>query len=133
MLKPIRLLIYFTVIALSIQFGHAQAPSPVACYNFSGNLQEASGGTSMTTVNGAGTYSSGAAACGTDSFYNWAIDQGLSLSIGTIFPKNNYTIELLFKFTTSPYPRSWQRIIDFLNNTSDLGFYTYGSGTLYNV
>ena len=121
------------VFMLFHQSVRAQTPTPVACYNFSGNLQEANGGPSLTGINGAGTYSYGAAICGTDSFYNWTVDQGLDLFIGTLFPKNHYTIEFLFKFTSVPYQRSWQRVINFKNSTSDLGLYTFGSGSNYNL
>ncbi len=126
-------LISLGILLFSVLTSLAQAPSPVACYNFSGNLSEAGGGTPLTAINGLGTYSTGAAACGTDSFYNWAVDQGIDLPIGTTFPKNNYTVEVLFKFTSNPYQRLWQRIVDFKNNTSDLGFYSYGSGGNYNL
>lgn len=97
---------------------------PVACYNFSGNLNEANGGTPLQAIGGTGTYSVSQQVCTKDSIYSWSLSQGLRLPIGTTFPKNNYTIEVLFKFVL-PYPRNWQRIIDFNDNTLDQGLYTY--------
>ncbi|MBI2268886.1 MAG: gliding motility-associated C-terminal domain-containing protein [Bacteroidetes bacterium] len=120
--KSIQIILIFTATNIS----KAQnIPLPVACYNFSGNLNEFSGGTSLTPLSNPGTYSNGISLCQTDTFYNWVIGNGLKLSIGTLFSKDDYTIELLFKFTTSPYPKNWQRILDFKSNTSDVGLYLY--------
>lgn len=99
-------------------------PSPVACYNFSWNLNEANGGTPMTIITSAGTYSAGQTLCGLDSMYSWDPGEGLNLVIGSTFPKNHYTIEMLFKLVP-PYLAQWQRIIAFKNDTSDNGLYTY--------
>ncbi len=112
-----------TMLFFAEQAANAQVPTPVACYNFSGNLNEANGGTPLTPINGLGTYVVGPTFCGVDSMYHWDLTQGLNLVIGSAFSLTNYTIEMLFKFE-SPYPRSWQRIIDFKNNTIDQGFYT---------
>lgn len=121
-IKSIQLILIFATTHII----NAQSiPLPVACYNFSGNLNEFSGGPSLTPIGNTGTYSNGISLCQNDTFYNWTIKNGLNLSIGTLFPKDDYTIELLFKFTTSPYPKNWQRIIDFKSNTSDVGLYLY--------
>ena len=112
-------------IALACFFKLSAQPNPVACYNFSGNLNEANGGTPLTAINGLGTFSTGPGICTTDSFYSWVAGQGLDLVIGSVFPTDNYTIELLFTFTSVPPQAWWQRILDFKSNTEDLGLYIY--------
>jgi len=134
--------ICFLYLCFVFKFSFAQIPNPVACYNFSGNLKEASGGTPFTVLNGPkapgatplGTYTTGAAICGVDTFWNWVCDQGLDLSIGTVFPKNNYTIEVLFEFDGITCGSStWSRIINFKDANDDNGLYVYHSGTSYNM
>jgi len=123
----IRLFVFFLLVAGSVTFSFSQTPvpSPMACYNFSGNLNEANGGTPLTAINNLGTFSTGNTLCALDSFYHTTVGSGLDLVVGNVFPLDHYTVELLFKFTSVPYQRSWQRIIDFKNNTSDQGLYLF--------
>lgn len=96
------------------------------CFDFLGDLNAAGGGT-LDPIDGLGSFSEGVSICKLDSIYTWDISTGLVLQDPVnYFPQDNYTIELLFKFTTQPYPSFWKKIIDFKNRTSDRGLYLYG-------
>lgn len=107
---------------------YAQQPQPVLCFDFYGNLNANGNAVAMTPIDGVGGFSEGESICKLDSLYSWDISTGLILQDpANYFPQDHYTIELLFKFTTQPYPSLWQKIIDFKNRTSDRGLYLYNS------
>lgn len=122
--------IYSLILCMLISINYyAQTPSPVLCFDFSGNLSSTDNTVNLTSIGNLGTYTSDTTICNDlGALYKWDISTGLELhNPDDYFPQNNYTIELLFKFTTQPYPSSWQKIVDFKNQTSDMGLYLYNN------
>ena len=101
-------------------------PTPVLCFEFSTNLDATGGNVSLTSVGSLGSYSMDVQSSCENYLYEWEIGNGLKLqNPGNYFPQDHYTIELLFKFTSQPYLSSWQKILDFKDQTSDHGIYTF--------
>jgi hypothetical protein len=98
----------------------------VLCFEFSGNLNANGNVAALNPLTSLGVFSEGESICKLDSLYAWDLGSGLVLqNSANYFPQDHYTIELLFKFTTQPYPKQWQRIIDFKNLLLDKGLYLY--------
>jgi len=120
-----KLFVLISCVLISCNY-YAQTPDPVLCFEFSGNFNATGNGAVLNSIGTSGIFSTGASICNVGSLYEWEISSGLELlNPGNYFSQDHYTIELLFKFTTQPYPKPWQKVIDFKNQTSDMGLYLY--------
>jgi autotransporter-associated beta strand protein len=92
-------------------------PHLIHDYEFQNSLADRLGGPSLSS-NGGTVTSSG---------YNFGANQGLSLS-GALPDSTNYSIEIVFNLTSIGTDTStYDRIIDWLNRTSQNGLYSHGA------
>ncbi len=88
-------------------------------YDLNGSLTDTMGGPALVAAGGTLNATG----------YSFGPNQGLSLSNGFLDPAD-YSIELLFNFTTLSAPES-QKIVDFRNRIGDTGFYTFNASLTF--
>lgn len=90
-----------------------EVPPPTREYLFAGNLNETSGGPALASLGGSVV----------EGEYVFAAGQGLLLTDLAI-ASSAYAFELSFRLDA---PGGFQKVIDFLNRSSDSGFYVLGN------
>lgn len=110
--------------------------APYAQYVFNGNLNDSKGNSHLTAWSASGDdgRSNATTAFGEDSngsYWQWHSNTARGGGFYIDFDKNigaEYTIGLKFSFENTM--GGWRKIIDYLNSSSDTGFYFYNGGHL---
>ena len=122
--------------------GAVVVPPPTMSYDFSGNLVDANGGSSIALApacpQASGTPCNTATSFGSDingDFLRWSstANVGGGLRLTTNAPVGTtYTMALKFSFSSvSQSPTGYSKIVDYLNRTSDDGFYFQNGKLLF--
>jgi hypothetical protein len=132
-------ILFFGISAFFLSGSALATVSPVATYSFNNTLAaQESGVASLNPVNPLGTngFTSDTVLGQTRQVYQFngnvttpdTQQAGLSLNTNGLVTNNNYSVNMVFKFTQGDW--AWRRIIDVENRQSDNGFYVDPSNLL---
>jgi hypothetical protein len=106
---------FLTYMLLALVISSPAHSALIKSYDFNGNLSDTLGVGNDLIQNNGGSISNG--------FFNVGLNTGLKLT-DALIDTENYAIEIRMKVTDDL--SSWNKLIDFLDLTSDNGFYLFG-------
>jgi PKD domain/Matrixin len=115
--------VYTIDVTLTDSSGNSMTKVPLAqaVYTFTGTLAGTGAVPSLLPV-GQGQFLTDTVLGVPQTVYAFDAGVGLSLDTTNIIPRDNYSIEIVFRFEDTA---SWQKVIDFENRTQDTGLYVF--------